>query len=402
MPEPLYQLAASALDDRPMFAWFVPGRIEVLGKHTDYCGGRSLLCATKLGFAFAACATTEPGLTVIADGKLLESDNLYVRTVHDRLRRNFAMPTHGARISFASNLPAAAGLSSSSALIVGLALVLADLYDLRRSPHWEANIRSTEDLAGYLGCVENGQSFGTLAGDAGVGTFGGSQDHTAILCSRPGRLVQYGFSPVRFEAEVAMPSGYVFVVIDSGVVAEKTGEAKAKYNALSSTVQEILAIWNQSTSRDDRTLAAAVRSEPSAYSTLSKLFPPSGPRLRNRLCQFICESEFTVERVVKALAAEDLNELNRWSHFSHAIGELNLRNQVAETTFLAAEARRLGAVAASAFGAGFGGSVWAIIQASKSDEFSAALLDKYQRHFRHRRATIFATPPAPPASRIYL
>ena len=30
---------------------FVPGRIEVLGKHTDYAGGRSLTCAVERGFA---------------------------------------------------------------------------------------------------------------------------------------------------------------------------------------------------------------------------------------------------------------------------------------------------------------------------------------------------------------
>jgi len=36
---------------------FVPGRIEVLGKHTDYAGGRSLVCATERGFRFIPAAT---------------------------------------------------------------------------------------------------------------------------------------------------------------------------------------------------------------------------------------------------------------------------------------------------------------------------------------------------------
>ena len=30
----------------PEYAWWVPGRIEVFGKHTDYAGGRALVCAT--------------------------------------------------------------------------------------------------------------------------------------------------------------------------------------------------------------------------------------------------------------------------------------------------------------------------------------------------------------------
>ena len=41
----------------PEFAFFVPGRIEVFGKHTDYAGGRSLLAATEWGFCFAAAGS---------------------------------------------------------------------------------------------------------------------------------------------------------------------------------------------------------------------------------------------------------------------------------------------------------------------------------------------------------
>src|SRR5215216_5942669 len=45
----LREIAGSA--SRPSHLW-VPGRIEFLGKHTDYAGGRSLLCAVDRGFAF--------------------------------------------------------------------------------------------------------------------------------------------------------------------------------------------------------------------------------------------------------------------------------------------------------------------------------------------------------------
>ena len=40
-------------------AFFVPGRIEVLGKHTDYAGGRSLLCAAEQGFCLVAAARSD-------------------------------------------------------------------------------------------------------------------------------------------------------------------------------------------------------------------------------------------------------------------------------------------------------------------------------------------------------
>ena len=48
---PLYERADETLDslgaDRHRWSLWVPGRIEVLGKHTDYAGGRSLVCALE-------------------------------------------------------------------------------------------------------------------------------------------------------------------------------------------------------------------------------------------------------------------------------------------------------------------------------------------------------------------
>src|SRR6476646_12139809 len=38
----------------PQHAWWVPGRLEVFGKHTDYAGGRTLVCALPRGFAVLA------------------------------------------------------------------------------------------------------------------------------------------------------------------------------------------------------------------------------------------------------------------------------------------------------------------------------------------------------------
>ena len=48
-------LSPFALQQRGgLHAWWVPGRLEVLGKHTDYAGGRTLICAVPRGFAVAA------------------------------------------------------------------------------------------------------------------------------------------------------------------------------------------------------------------------------------------------------------------------------------------------------------------------------------------------------------
>ena len=65
-------------------AWFVPGRIEVLGKHTDYGGGRSLICAAERGFDVVSAprADGRVALTDLGRGRRL--------TLEPRARRTTA------------------------------------------------------------------------------------------------------------------------------------------------------------------------------------------------------------------------------------------------------------------------------------------------------------------------
>ena len=56
----------------PRHAWWVPGRLEVFGKHTDYAGGRTLVCAVPNGLAVAAGPRRDAAIQVI-DAKRGES-----------------------------------------------------------------------------------------------------------------------------------------------------------------------------------------------------------------------------------------------------------------------------------------------------------------------------------------
>ncbi len=87
---------------------------------------------------------------------------------------------------------------------------------------------------------------------------------------------------------------------------------------------------------------------------------------------------------------------------SQQAAEKLLGNQVPETIFLAASARRLGAAAASAFGAGFGGSVWALVETAGADGFLAAWADQYRAEFPQHaeRSHFFITGAGPAAFRV--
>ncbi len=200
----------------------MPGRIEILGKHTDYGGGRSLVAASEQGFCAVATPRSDytfqlldlrnPGAPVtfsITPDLAPRAGHWsnYPMTVARRLSRNFSGPLHGADVCFQSDLPPAAGMSSSSALVVLSYLILCHANRLQERDEYRVNIPSLESLAGYLGTVENGQSFAGLKGDSGVGTFGGSEDHTAILCSAPDHARQFSYCPTRLERTVPIPSG---------------------------------------------------------------------------------------------------------------------------------------------------------------------------------------------------
>jgi galactokinase len=400
-------LARVRVDDGPTDAWYVPGRIEIFGKHTDYAGGRSLLCATERGFCVVSAPRSDRRLVIIDAGRgssvTLDADQAasdvkwatYPLAVLRRLDRNFPGAVRGADVVVDSNLPSASGLSTSSALIVAILLALAHANRLDTTPLWLENIRSTEDLAAYAATIENGSSFRGLAGASGVGTEGGSEDHTAILCSEVDRLAQYAFCPTRHERSIACADDVVFAIGFSGVAARKTGGTRDDYNRAAQQVQRALSRWNTETARDDMSLAAALGSAPDAASRLRDLLRDDDQILVERVDQFIEESTVLVPAAADQFARADWSGLGETAARSQELAERVLRNQVAETVTLVREARTLGALAASAFGAGFGGSVWALVDRATA----ATFLDRWQNAYAAAcpaaasRAVFFATRP---------
>ena len=401
---------------------FVPGRIEVLGKHTDYAGGATLTCAVERGLALVYSPRRD-GVVRLMDVKMRNPVEFrvdpgmsvpsgrwstYPMTAARRLARNFGAPFPGADIAFQSTLPRAAGLSSSSALVTAMVWVLTDAGRLASRAAFKEALGDPLAFATYLGCVENGQAYGPLVGDRGVGTFGGSEDHAAITCSEAGHVGHFEFCPVRKRGSLPIPADHVFVIGASGVVAVKTGNARDRYNRASNLVSRLLELWRTDTGRNDATLAEAVHSGAGAADRLADL--ARGQRsadvgeseaLGRRLAHFLLENETLVPAAVRALEAGDLAAFGRVSDDSQRASDDLLGNQVPETIALAASARQHGAAAASAFGAGFGGAVWALVATADAARFAS----EWRSHYRtsvpatvRTRSTFFVTPAGPPAT----
>jgi galactokinase len=403
----------------PPLAYFAPGRIEVLGKHTDYAGGRSLLAATEQGICIVARARPDSQVHIL---DITRSEERYFRmsrelepnaedwsnypeTVARRLCQNFGDLT-GADIAFTSNLPRASGMSSSSSLVVAIYLALAGVNRLAEREEYKTAIRSNEDLGGYLGAVENGLDFAHLPGDRGVGTYGGSEDQTAVFCCEPGKLKQYSYCPVRHERTVEMPESMVFAVCVCGVHASKAGGAREQYNRASLLASTGAEVWRQATGRSEENLAQILELGPEAAAQLREVLASAeGARftaeeLVERADHFRAENNEILPAAGQALERGDIEAFGIEVDRSQKRTERLLENQIPETIHLATSARVLGAAAASAFGAGFGGSVWAMIERDQSESFLAAWRADYAEDFpQHRETATFLTTEAAAAAR---
>jgi galactokinase len=393
----LEQRAKPILDGAPQWRRFTPGRIEIFGKHTDYAGGQSLLAAVPRGITLAARKRADGVVRVgdIFDGQVIEVDpsrpappqyrglQRYVHVVAHRFFLNFPGSSLGTNIAIASDLPRASGLSSSSALVVGVALALIERAALRQREEWQRHLPRVQDLAWYLGCVENGLDFPGLPGSAGVGTHGGSQDHTAILAVRTGHVSLYRFVPVTPLSDTPMPPDWTFVIASSGVQADKAGSVKHRYNRAADGVRALHAIWNRKAA-NVASLAEGLASAPDAVDRLARWLQPSDDGafsiadLDRRLRHFV-EETARAPLAAQAFRDADRATLGRLSDESQRDADGLLGNQIPETMLMAKMARSLGAFASSNFGAGFGGSVWAAVPAGDAAAFGEEWIRAYER-----------------------
>lgn len=400
-------------------AVYVPGRIEIVGKHADYVGGTSIVCAAERGMLVLArprpdtvvrVTDVDRGTQVRYDLAALPTHTvgswgLYLLAVLRRLTLNFPDAIGGLEATISSDLPSAAGLSSSSALVTACVLAWAHALGLPRSERFRSALPTTVELATYLGCVENGHDFRGLPGERGVGTQGGCQDHVAIVCSEPGKLTRWNYVPTQMAGACALPPDLTFAVVSSGVAARKTGSARDDFNRLAALGAELTRLARAATGRPGTSLVAALMSDADAIDTLRSQLDGgagrdfTGEELAQRLSHVVRESLVLVPAAWTALQSRD------WPAFAEAVASSQesadslLGNQVPETRELVRLAKANDAIAASAFGAGFGGSVWALVPAARAERFMTSWLEEYRQAFpgRRDRSQGFLTQPGPPA-----
>jgi galactokinase len=316
---------------------FAPGRVNLIGEHTDYNQGLALPFAIAEGVVVRAEAV-EPDSTGarriyahardldevdefdLAEISPAEGWRAFVRGAAAELQRAGA-PLVGARLEIGGDLERGAGLSSSAALEVALCLALSELASERAAP------LDRIALARLCARVENDW----------VGAQTGMLDQLASLFGAAETALRIDFRTLEIEPVPLRLGGWRFVVVDSG---EQHANASSGYNERRAECERACELLGVETLRDASATAVAGLAQP----------------LRARAEHVLGENE-RVGEAVAALRAEDLPAVGALLDASHA----SLRDLYEVSTPTVERAvtrlREDDAAGARLMGGGFGGSV---------------------------------------------
>jgi galactokinase len=327
-----------------------PGRVNLMGEHTDYNGFAVLPMAIDRGIWIAAAPRDAATLTVRSiDPVRYPSETIALDALPERspagtwvdyvvaaARRR--LPAAGLELVVAGDVPAEAGLSSSSALVVASFLALGEIDD-------------RAELAEHARLAERY-----------VGTLSGGMDQAIALLGQAGQALKIDFRPVR-AAHVAMPPNIAVVVAHSGVAAAKSGAAREAYN---SRVRECLAAARHLGVPNGGLLADAT---PAMRCALHDL---EDPVLRQR-AGFVFAEARRVEEAARALKAGNLPVLGELLNASHRGLRDDYEVSHPAVDALAERALAAGAAGARVVGAGFGGCIVAVCARERAPQLRAAL-----------------------------
>lgn len=344
---------------------FAPGRVNLIGEHVDYHGLPVLPMALERGIRVDFTPRDDdrvvlrnedasfgersfPVRAELKPGPAGDWGN-YLMAAATTVAREYGVAT-GIQGTVASDLPAAAGLSSSAALVVAVARALLSAAD-RAVP--------TLELARA-----------TAEGERFVGTAGGGMDQAASLCGRRGHALHIRFDPLEV-TPVSLPVSWAVLIAHSGVSAEKSGAAREAYNVRRSATEEALSSAARALGDEGVTVPRLLeRHDPAA---VLEVLEGMGGRGAAWAVHTVTENA-RVGEALTALGREDLEGFGRALRGSHA----SLRDVYGVShpalDRLVEAALEAGAAGARLTGAGFGGCMLAVCRRTRVPLVQEALM----------------------------
>jgi len=389
-----------------IFAARAPGRVNLIGEHTDYSGLPVLPVAIDRSTIVAAAANAAGEIEVANADPAWSSRRFaierrippyrtsdwanYVKAAIQGVIDRFSARSNwrGASMVVDGRVPPAAGLSSSAALTVSTAMAFMALNELELEPLETATMVARSEWY--------------------VGTRAGGMDQAASILGRRDHALFIEFDPLRVRA-VKMPANAVLVVADSREIADKSGTVRAEYNRRVVECTLAARILGRALKLDGVTiLGDVVRAQPgwNAADLVEKLAAAAPARLDAALKEAanllgVSQSELDAEllgegsnrialdtkrpleilkrarhvlseteRVIHAaelLEAGRLDEMGKLMNASHQSLANDFECSTQRLDGIVEYARRGGALGARLTGAGFGGSIVALCDVADAD-----------------------------------
>jgi galactokinase len=339
-----FAVAGAGIGER---AFRAPGRVNLIGEHTDYNDGFVLPLAIDLectvrsrprpdGIVTGRSRDVAGELELPADGSAEPGDVRGWGRHAAGLARALAArgrPPTGLDVTVSSSVPVGAGLSSSAALEVALALALCDAAGFELPP-----------LELALACQESERM--------ATGVPGGIMDQLASICGRAGCALLIDCRSLEIEP-IPLPDELAVVVVHSGLTRSLGGTAYAERRAECERVAAELGL---------RALRDATP-EQVAHS----------PRARH----VVSENERVLE-AVHALRARDADHVGELMSASHGSLRDDYEVSTPELDALVAALDEAGALGARLTGAGFGGCVVTLADRERADEIAQEACERYR------------------------
>ena len=350
------------IKDQHLF--FSPGRVNLIGEHTDYNGGHVFPCALSFGTYAIMAKRNDRKVRLYSmnfeDLGIIEFDldNMVYDKAHDwanypkgviKTFENHGHKTeHGFDILFYGNIPNGAGLSSSASLEVLMAVIINDLnnFDL--------------DMISMVKMCQDAENkfIGVNCGIMDQFSIGMGTEGCAILLDC--NTLEYRYSKINMD-------GYKIVI---GNTNKKRGLADSKYNERRSECESALA--QIQTVKNINSLGELTEEE---FEEVKNVI--TDPIVRKRAKHAVYENQRTL-KAVKALENNDLLLFGKLMSESH----ISLRDDYEVTgkeldTLVSLAWEMPGVIGARMTGAGFGGCTVSIVKEENVQYFIDTITEKY-------------------------
>jgi galactokinase len=344
---------------KPDGYWWAPGRVNLIGEHTDYNDGYVLPLALPQGIIAAARLSGAPWLRVRSrqesrgaeiplaaiTPQSVDGWFAYIAGVAWAFRQS-GHDIPGLEMVIDSNLPTGAGLSSSAALECAVAMAWNDLTPLDLS---------RPELAAVARRAENDV----------VGAPTGVMDQIASLHGRNNRLVfldtrSMAVSHVPFELSAA---GLALLVIDSRTphaLVDSEYAERRKTCALAAEQLGVPALRDIPFENLDNALAGL-----------------SDQVMRRRVRHVVSEDQRVLDTVTRLETGHDLRQIGPILAASHVSMRDDFNITVPQVDLAVVAALDAGAFGARMTGGGFGGSVVALVDADQTSDVFHAVQGAY-------------------------